>query len=42
MSDGEIFYMIQAGKGEMPPEGDRAKPEDLWNLVALVKSFAGK
>lgn len=42
MSDGEIFYIIKAGKGEMPPEGDRGKSEDLWNLVALVKSFSAK
>jgi mono/diheme cytochrome c family protein len=42
MSDGELFYIIKAGKGEMPPEGDRGKPDDLWNLVALVKSFSGK
>ena len=28
------------GKGEMPPEGDRAKSEDLWNLVNYVRAFA--
>ncbi len=42
MSDGEIFYIIKAGKGEMPPEGDRGKPDDLWNLVSLVRSFSAK
>jgi hypothetical protein len=26
----------------MPPEGDRAKPDDIWNMVALVRSFAKK
>jgi len=39
-SDGELFYIIQKGKGEMPPEGDRAKAEDIWNLVNYVRSFA--
>ena len=39
-SDGEWFYIIQKGKGEMPPEGDRAKTEDTWNLVNYVRSFA--
>jgi mono/diheme cytochrome c family protein len=39
-TDGEWFYVIQKGKGEMPPEGDRAKTEDLWNLVNYVRSFA--
>jgi mono/diheme cytochrome c family protein len=38
-TDGEWFYITQKGKGEMPPEGDRAKSEDLWNLVNYVRSF---
>jgi mono/diheme cytochrome c family protein len=42
LSDGELFYIIKNGKGQMPPEGDRAKPEDLWNMVILVRSFAKK
>jgi mono/diheme cytochrome c family protein len=41
-TDGELFYFIQKGKGEMPPEGGRAKTEDLWNLVNYVRSFAKK
>jgi len=41
-TDGELFYIIQKGKGEMPPEGDRAKAEDIWNLVNYVRSFAKK
>ena len=39
-TDGEWFDVIQKGKGEMPPEGDRAKPEDIWNLVNYLRSFA--
>jgi mono/diheme cytochrome c family protein len=42
MTDGEIFYIIKNGKGQMPPEGDRAKPEMIWNMVILVRSFAKK
>jgi mono/diheme cytochrome c family protein len=42
MTDGEIFTIIKDGKGQMPPESDRGKPEDLWNLVILVRSFAKK
>jgi mono/diheme cytochrome c family protein len=42
ISDGELFYIIKNGKGQMPPEGDRAKPDDLWNMVILVRSFAKK
>src|SRR5882757_3982347 len=42
LSDGELFYIIKNGKGQMSGEGDRAKPEDLWNMVILVRSFAKK
>lgn len=42
LSDGEIFYIIKNGKGQMPPEGDRGKDEDIWNMVVLVRSFAKK
>jgi mono/diheme cytochrome c family protein len=42
LSDGELFYIIKNGKGQMPSEGDRAKPEDIWNMVILVRSFAKK
>jgi len=41
-SDGELFYIIQKGKGEMPPEGDRGKPDDIWNMVSYVRSLAKK
>jgi mono/diheme cytochrome c family protein len=42
MSDGQLYYIILKGKGEMPPEGDRGKPDDIWNMVSLVRSFARK
>jgi mono/diheme cytochrome c family protein len=38
-SDGEIFYIIQKGKGEMQGEGDRGKPDDMWNMVSYVRTF---
>ena len=41
-SDGELYYIINKGKGQMPPEEGRAKPEDLWNMVVLVRSFSKK
>ena len=40
MSDGEIFYIIKAGKGQMPSEGDRAKPDEIWNLVIYLRKMA--
>jgi mono/diheme cytochrome c family protein len=42
MTDGELFYIIKNGKGQMPGEGDRAKQDDLWNMVILVRSFSKK
>jgi mono/diheme cytochrome c family protein len=42
MPDGELFYIIKNGKGKMPGEGDRAKTDDMWNMVVLVRSFSRK
>ena len=41
-TDGDLFYIIKNGKGEMPSEGDRAKPDSIWNLVNYIRSFAKK
>ena len=42
ITDGEMFYIIKNGKGQMPPDGGRTKPDDIWNMVILVRSFAKK
>jgi len=42
LTDGEIFYIIKDGKGQMTGEGDRMKPDGIWNMVILVRSFAKK
>lgn len=42
MTDGELFYIIQKGKDEMPGEGDRQNTDQIWNMVTLVQSFAKK
>jgi mono/diheme cytochrome c family protein len=41
-TDGELFYEVRNGKGDMPPEGDRAKDDDIWNMVNYVRSLAKK
>lgn len=43
-SDGELFYIIKNGdtKTQMPPEGPRAKDDDIWNLVIYVRSLSSK
>ena len=42
MTDGDLFYIIKNGKGEMSGEGDRSKPDEIWNLVNYVRSMAKK
>jgi mono/diheme cytochrome c family protein len=42
LTDGDLFYIIKNGKGQMPPDGGRTKPEDIWNMVILVRSFGKK
>jgi mono/diheme cytochrome c family protein len=39
-TDGELFYIIKNGKGQMPPEGDRVKPTELWNMVNYIRSLS--
>ena len=41
-TDGEFFYILKNGRGGMPPEGDRVKPGQLWDLVNYVRSLARK
>jgi mono/diheme cytochrome c family protein len=42
MTDGQLYYIIQNGRGQMPSEGARVKPNDVWNLVLLVRSYPKK
>jgi mono/diheme cytochrome c family protein len=41
-TDGEIFYTIKNGHQDMPPEGQRIKTEENWDLVNYVRSLAKK
>ncbi len=42
MTDGEVFYIISKGKGDMTGEGGRMKPEEIWNMVNYIRSLAKK
>jgi mono/diheme cytochrome c family protein len=42
MTDGELFYIISKGKGEMTGEEERVKPDQRWQLVNYVRAFAKK
>ncbi len=39
-TDGEIYYIIKNGHSDMPPEGQRIKTEEGWDLVNYVRSLA--
>ena len=38
--DGELYYTIETGSASMPGEGNRAKPDEVWNLVIYLRSFS--
>ena len=40
--DATLFSTIHDGKGPMPEEGDRAKTDEIWNLVLYVRSLSQK
>lgn len=39
-TDGELFYVIKNGKGQMPAEGTRAKPDQIWDMINYIRSLA--
>ncbi len=42
MTDGQMFDIIKNGKGQMPGETGRAKPDDIWNLVIFIRNMSKK
>lgn len=41
-TDGDFFYVISKGKGDMPGEDDRLNETQRWNLVNYIRSLAPK
>jgi len=41
-SDGELFYILSKGKGDMPGEGDRLSETQRWQLITYIRSIGGK
>jgi mono/diheme cytochrome c family protein len=41
LTDGEVFYQITEGRKPMPSFKKRLTEEQRWQLVLLVRSFAG-
>ena len=42
LTDGELYYIILNGRGQMPPEAGRQNEQQIWNMVILVRSFSRK
>ena len=41
-TDGELFYILAKGKGKMPGDEGRMKPEQRWHLINFIRSLAKK
>jgi mono/diheme cytochrome c family protein len=39
-TDGDIFYIINKGTGQMTGEEGRVKPEQVWGMVNYIRSLA--
>jgi len=39
-TDGELFYIIKNGHMPMPGEGDRLKPDQVWDIVNYLRSLS--
>jgi mono/diheme cytochrome c family protein len=42
MSDGELYSIIDKGKGQMQGEEGRLKTNQIWDVVNYVRSFSKK
>ena len=42
LTDGEIFTIIDKGKGQMSGEEGRMPPKQIWNVVNYVRSLSKK
>jgi mono/diheme cytochrome c family protein len=42
LTDGQLFYIIQNGRGQMQGETGRLNDQEIWNMVILVRSFSHK
>jgi len=42
MTDGDIYNIINNGKGKMMGEEGRLKPDEIWDVINFVRSLAKK
>jgi mono/diheme cytochrome c family protein len=38
-ADGELFQIISKGKGKMPGDEARMKPDQIWHMINFIRSF---
>ena len=41
-SDGDFFWKIQHGRGEMPSFKDELQEKEIWDIINYIKMLAGK
>jgi mono/diheme cytochrome c family protein len=41
-ADGEIFWLVTNGIGNMPPFGDILSDDQRWQLVQVIRSYQGQ
>ncbi len=41
-TDGELFFILDKGKGQMPAQEGRMKPAQEWHLINFIRSLAKK
>lgn len=39
-TDGELFYILTQGHGEMPGQGKRMREAQKWNIINFIRSLA--
>lgn len=39
-TDGELFYILMQGHGEMPSQGKRLRDEQKWHLINYIRTLA--
>lgn len=41
-TDGELFYILSKGHGEMPGQGTRMRGENKWSIINYLRTLAAK
>lgn len=39
-TDGELFYILSEGHGDMPKQGERMRAEQRWHMINYIRTLA--